>query len=170
MKISTSKFGSSLGEYEIDTAKLSEAQIAWAIQNGLRQAATDSHASDTEVEHGSKEKAIHEAMASFKAWVEKIQAGHVPSAGIGRARIAPEVKVLRDVVADWLKASGMKATVAAKMVTTEPCEEIVLRLAIDKAQKTGGDANAMFEKRWSVIQETVQKILAAKAPQVDEEF
>lgn len=162
IKITSSKFGVNLGEFELDTSRLSEAQIAWAIENGLSQAGTDSHASHTEEKHESKEKAIAAAKAAFKAWFEKILSGHVPTRGAGGARLSPLERALRECVTAWLEPS-MKKTVIAKALAEHGAEKFVMLLAYEKAEKTGGDAQAMFTNRWAVLNEQANKLLAIKA-------
>lgn len=169
--ISTAKFGTELGTVRIEYANVSQEQLQWAIRNGFSQAMTDSHAGDTEEAAGSKEKAIEAAKASVADWAEKIAAGHVPSSGIGRARLSPEEKALREVTSDWLISAGLKVGDARKLVASESMESIVNKLAHDKVAKTGeGNAVEMAAARVAKLQQAAAKLLAAKAPEADGEF
>ena len=167
--VSTTKFGVQLGEYQIDTSKLSEAQIAWAIQRGLDESATNSHASDTAEEHGSQEKAAEAAKVSFKEWVDKILAGHVPSSGTGRSRLDDFTRAMRQVTAKWLKDAGMKAGEADKAVKGD-IDSLVLELAQRKVGKTGtGDAVEMANAKLNELKEAAEAIVKAAqgAPKAD---
>lgn len=167
--ITSSKFGVSLGSYEIDTSKLSDAQIAWAIKRGLDESATNSHASDTEEEHGSKKAAAKAATESLREWVQNILAGHVPSAGIGRSRLDDFTRAFRQVTAKWLREAGMKAGEAEKAVKGD-IDSLVLDLAQRKVEKTGeGDAVEMANAKLNQLKEAAEAIVkaAAGAPKAD---
>jgi hypothetical protein len=156
--VSTNKFGVNLGSFEIEPT---EAQIAWAVGNGFSQAATDTHASDTEEAHGSKEKAIEEAKASFASWVAKMQSGHVPAAGGGGKRLPEDVKALREAFALWIG----KPSVVTKLLKDHSgnIEDAVFAVASAKVEKDGnGDAVAMTASRMAKLQESAEKLLAAK--------
>lgn len=173
--VSTAKFGTILGELELTYARLGMAnateQAKWAVRNGFSQAATDSHAGDTEDEHGSQAAATKAAQASFEEWKADILAGHVPTGGVGsRLRLSPFDRGLREATIAWAVANGMKKTQATKQVVADGPELFVMNMAVSKAGKTGGDANAMFEKRWTVLQTQAQAFADALAPEANEDF
>ena len=92
--ITTSKFGSELGSATFKYADLgmdaANDQAKWAVRNGFSQAMTDSHASDTETEHGEKALALRSALESVTDWIKSIQSGHVPTgSGGSRSRLTP---------------------------------------------------------------------------------
>ena len=168
--ITSSKFGQSLGSFEFDTEKLTQAQIDWAIVNGFKQAGGDSHASDTEEAHSTKEKAIVEATASFKAWCDKMATGHVPTTGAGKTKYSPLEKEVRRLCVQFVKGTGLAESKASKMVVELGVEETLLRLATLKVEKEGrGDAAAMVLKKLQDFEDTAKANLA-KAQEVSSDF
>lgn len=161
--ISTSKFGEELGSQTFEYGKLAEAQVKWAIRNGFSQAMTDSHASETREEHGSEAAAIAAAKASVAEWIASMLQGHIPSEGVGRARLSPMARALREVVSNWLVSGGMKKAEALK-AASDDWQSLVLQAAEKKvASGFNGDPAEMAAKKIETFEAQAKAIVTALA-------
>lgn len=116
MKINTRH----LGTVEVDFDDLSADVQEYVVKYGLKQTIDDAGADPKKAAKGSQDR------------LDALLAGVVPSFGT-RERLAPEIRILREVVEAVLRKNGVKATEAAKMAK-EP-EAAILTLSKGDAGK-----------------------------------
>lgn len=133
MKINTRH----LGTVEVIFDDLSADVQEYVVKYGLKQTIDDAGADPKKAAKGSQER------------LDALLAGEVPSFGT-RERLAPEVRILREVVEAVLRKNGVKAAEAAKMAK-EP-EAAILTLS------KGDEAKAA--RNMAKIQKKVEEELA----------